>query len=151
MAPRLEREQLRQFVVAYIKHGGNGAAAYRASHPRCKSANAAAAGGNRLLRNSQVRAALKQRLAKHEITAERVLQVAAGIAYAVPADEPKHADVGRMVEFLGKYLGLQKEQPPPAQWSLDPATLGKMSTTELETALKHAEAVQAILSGKPTT
>lgn len=60
------------------------------------------------------------------------------------------AGLGASKEVLERTKGKVKDQPPPPQWNLDPATLGKMSTTELETALKHAEAVQAILSGKPS-
>ena len=40
------------------------------------------------------------------------------------------------------------DAPPAPQWSLDPATLSKMSTEDLETALKHAERVQDLLAGK---
>lgn len=149
MAPRLEREQLRQFVAEYIKSGGNATAAYRKTHPRCKSAKAAKAGGTRLLSNSSIRRMLDKRVAKHEITVDRVVQEAAGVAYFKPKEAPKHSDKARMLEFLGKVTGATRDQPPPPQFSLDLAVLGKMSTEELERALQHATAVQEILAGKP--
>ena len=84
-----------------------------------------------------------------DLTADKVLQRLARIALELdPADMPKYADVIRAAELLAKHLGVLKDAPPPAQWNLDPATLGKMSTEDLETALKHAETVQNLLAGK---
>lgn len=60
----------------------------------------------------------------------------------------KYHDKIAALALLAKHVGLLKDAPPPLQWNLDPATLAKMSTEELETALKHAEKVQDILSGK---
>ena len=39
-----EPDAVRLFADAYSVNGGNAAAAYRASHPRCRSENAAAVG-----------------------------------------------------------------------------------------------------------
>ena len=57
-------------------------------------------------------------------------------------------DKDKALELLAKYLKLLVDAPPAPQWSLDPATLSKMSTEDLETALKHAERVQDLLAGK---
>src|SRR3990167_5796178 len=54
----------------------------------------------------------------------------------------------KAVEVLAKYRKLLGDAPPPPQWTLDPATLAKMSTEDLETALKHADRVQELLAGK---
>lgn len=42
-------------------------------------------------------------------------------------------------ELLFKHLGLLKDQPPPAQWNLDPATLAKLTDEELENAIQLAK------------
>jgi hypothetical protein len=52
----------------------------------------------------------------------------------------------RLMEYA---FGSPKVQPPPPQWNLDPATFARMSTEDLERALKHAEMVQRILGGEP--
>ena len=49
--------------------------------------------------------------------------------------------------LLAYAYGEPKTQPPPPQWNIDPVTLGKMSTEDLEKAIGHAEAVQRILAG----
>lgn len=48
------------FALEYLANMGNGAAAYRASHPNCRSHNAAAAAASRLLRNVKVQAFLER-------------------------------------------------------------------------------------------
>ena len=52
------------------------------------------------------------------------------------------------VKLLAYAYGEPKTDPPPPQWSFDPATLGRMTTEELQTALTHAEAVMTILAGR---
>jgi hypothetical protein len=42
------------FALEYLANGGNGAAAYRASHPKCRSDNAAVAAASRMLRKVKV-------------------------------------------------------------------------------------------------
>lgn len=56
-----EPERLRQFVELYMTNGGNAGAAYRATHPQCKSANASFVGGSKLLRSAKVQAMLAAR------------------------------------------------------------------------------------------
>ena len=56
-------------------------------------------------------------------------------------------DKDKATELLGKYLQLLKDAPPPPQFQIDLAALAKMRTEDLEQALKHAEAVQALLGG----
>jgi len=51
------------------------------------------------------------------------------------------------VRLLAYAFGEPKTQPPPPQWSLDPSTLAKLSTEELERALQHADAIQRLLGG----
>ena len=60
----------------------------------------------------------------------------------------KRYDKLRALEILAKYFKLT-DQPPPAQWSFDPATLAKMTTEDLQKALEHADMVQRLLAGKP--
>lgn len=66
-------------------------------------------------------------------------------------------DGGIKVKFASKtaarrtileQTGKLKATLPPPQWTLDPATLAKMTTEDLETALQHADIVQNILAGK---
>ena len=63
------------------------------------------------------------------------------IAVAIPKDRVKYPDKLRALELLAKIHGLLKDAPPPAQFHLDLATLGKLSDEDLERALKHAEFV----------
>lgn len=55
----------------------------------------------------------------------------------------------RALELLGKHFGLFKDQTPQAvvAW-LEPAALSKLPTEDLERAVEHAEAIEAILAGK---
>ena len=85
--------------------------------------------------------------AQLDITEERIRQELAGVAFSSPEDSPNVTEKLRALEILAKIQQLFKDATPPAQWNLDLATLGKLSDEELETALKHAEAVQAILTG----
>ena len=62
----------------------------------------------------------------------------------VDAGEAPH-----METLLHHYAyGKPKDEAPPPQWLIDPATLAAMSTADLEKALVHAEIVQNFLSGK---
>ena len=82
-------------------------------------------------------------LPTHVATALSVELDATGkIKKLVPYDKPE------ALALLAKHLGLLKDAAPPPQWNLDPATLAKMSTEDLETALQHAERVQDLLAGK---
>ncbi|MBI2187325.1 MAG: hypothetical protein HYU37_09450 [Acidobacteria bacterium] len=47
--------------------------------------------------------------------------------------------------LLAYAYGEPKTQPPPPQWTLEPATLAKLSNEDLERAMRHAEEVQKIL------
>jgi hypothetical protein len=47
--------------------------------------------------------------------------------------------------LLAYAYGDPKTQLPPPQWNLDPCSLAKMSTEDLEKAIEQAEAVQRIL------
>lgn len=51
------------------------------------------------------------------------------------------------VRLLSYAFGEPKTQPPLPQWNLDPTTLAKLSTEELERALQHADAIQKLLGG----
>ena len=56
---------------------------------------------------------------------------------------------GAMEAVVWAYAkGKPKDEAPPPQWNIDPATLATMSTEDLEKALGHAEIVQNFLSGK---
>lgn len=56
---------------------------------------------------------------------------------------------GAMEAVVWAYAkGKPKDEPPLPQFSIDPATIGRMSTEDLEKALKHATIVQDFLSGK---
>ena len=55
------------------------------------------------------------------------------------------------IALLAKHLNLLKDQPPPPQWTLDPATLATMTTEDLERALQHADAIQKLLAGKASS
>lgn len=149
-AAKIKRER---FAHEWLKDRNATAAYKRAGY--AASGNGAQVNAGKLLKHPDVQAIIQkaqaQIIKKIDITTERVLQEAAVVAFATPADAPKHADKGRMLELLAKYLGLTKDQPPPPQWNLDPATLGKMSTEDLEQALKHAEMVQNLLAGKTPT
>ena len=181
-AARLRREQ---FAHEWLVDFNGAAAALRAGYT-CRSPNAAEVTAYRLMKEPDVRAIIqaeqKKRLKKIDITADRVLQEWARIAFHDPGDcfdsdgrlinpallsehvraalasievakdgtvKVKAHDKNRALEMLAKYLGILKDQPPPAQWNLDPATLAKMTTEDLETALRHAEMVQNLLAGKP--
>ncbi len=50
------------------------------------------------------------------------------------------------VRLLAYAYGEPKTQQPPPQWTIDPATLAKMSTEDLEKGLKYADMVQQILA-----
>lgn len=56
-----EREAFRVFVEEYMANGGNATAAYKASHPRCKSEKAAGVEGHRLLANPRIHAMIATR------------------------------------------------------------------------------------------
>ena len=168
----------------------NAVAAYRRAGYRA-TGNGANVSACKLLQHPEVAAIVQAGQKKHlehlEITADRVLQewariafgdirdlfdeggalinptkltarVSAGISSIECTSRPgqgavvtkvKREDKNKALEMLAKHLGILKDQPPPAQWNLDPATLAKMSTEDLERALKHAELVQNILAGKP--
>src|SRR3990167_5488941 len=50
---------------------------------------------------------------------------------------------GAMEAVIWAYAkGKPRDEVPPPQWNIDPATLAAMSTTDLEKALKHATIVQ---------
>lgn len=148
-AGRIRHER---FAHEWLKDFNATAAYKRAGYTA--TGNAAHVNAARTLKHPDVQRVIRtqqrRRLAHIDITADRMLQETAQVAVATPADPVKYADKLRALELLLKHLGLMKDQPPPAQWNLDPATLGKMSTKELETALKHAEMVHRILAGKPT-
>ena len=152
MAPRkagVLTEKQKRFVAEYAKDSNGTQAAIRAGY----SSNRANQGARNLLLNPLVKAAVSAQAAKileHvTVDAARIMVEAGRIAVAIPEDRVKYPDKLRALELLAKIHGLLKDAPPPAQWNLDPATLAKMSTEDLERALKHAELVQNILAGKP--
>lgn len=130
------------FVLQYLANHGNGAAAYRASHPNCRSDNAAAAAASRLLRNVKVRNFLEReqepRRDRLRIDGDEAIALLSIIACA---------NIGDLFDEHGKLL-------PVHQWSehmqlcvksIKPGRFGTAIT--LHDALKARELL-AIAGGK---
>jgi phage terminase small subunit len=96
------REEL--FALEYLAKQGNGAAAYRASHPKCRSAAAAAVGAVRMLRIAKVQAFIEQ----EQVARQKRLRMTADEAlYLVSCDA--RADIRELFDDKGRLL-------PMAQW-----------------------------------
>lgn len=67
----------------------NGVRAWKASHPDCHSDGSAAVSASRALRHPKVAAYVEKRLAKFEITSERITAEYAKIAFADPRQVAK--------------------------------------------------------------
>ena len=141
----------RRFILAYLRCG-NAAKAYQEAGFKCKDYSVASACAWKMLQRPEVQAMLREAAARAtaelEVTEASIRHEIAGIGFSTPDDPPKPADKLRALEILAKIHQLYKDAPPPPQWNLDPATLATMSTEDLETALKHAERVQDLLTGK---
>ena len=141
-------EKQKRFVAEYAKDSNGTQAAIRTGYsPRTANRKA-----YELLHQPLIQAAVAAQAAKileHvTVDAARIMVEAGRIAVAIPEDPVKYPDKLRALELLAKLHGMLKDQPPPAQWNLDPATLAKMSTEDLQTALTHAQTVQDLLAGK---
>lgn len=82
-------EQQKHFADEYLTDL-NATRAYRAAYPKTKNDNTAAASGAKLLRNYKVKEyidkRIKQRMARIEVTQDRVIQELAAIAFAKDSD-----------------------------------------------------------------
>ena len=109
--PAHERESVRLFVEHYMANGGNAAAAYRATHPNCRSVNAAYAASSRLLRSVKVKQMLEARRSTdgHIMTREERQQFWSDIARGV-YPEAGLRERRRASETLGKSQGDFVEQ-----------------------------------------
>jgi hypothetical protein len=82
------RPQVQDFAITYLANGFQAGAAYRATHPNCKSLHAARVGGSKLLATPEVKAYLAKRLedawrSKH-ISGDQALALVAGDATLDP-------------------------------------------------------------------
>lgn len=100
-AAGLTTEQQR-FVHEYDANGGNGTQAYLASHPDCKSQNAAAACASRMLRNAKVRDQINQLAAARF----KRLQMTGDEALALEALSAR-ADIRELYDEHGKLLPIK--------------------------------------------
>lgn len=100
-AAALLKPQQRAFVRFYDANGGNGTKAYLASHPDCKSRQAAAQGAFETLRNPEVQAQLQALEADRWVR----LQMSGDEALARVAQDAR-ADIRDLVDDEGKFLPL---------------------------------------------
>lgn len=103
------KDSQQRFIEEYLVDNNGTQAAIRAGY----SVNTAASQASRLLRNAQVRAALDAAIAEQSertgITADRVLQEYADLAFADPHDAAALNAKVRALDALGKHLGLFRE------------------------------------------
>ena len=146
----LKRERFaREYLISL-----NAVDAYRRAGYK-GTGNGAQVNACKLLKHHEVVAIVQAGAKKHverlDITADRVLQETARLAFAATKGPVTPANKLHALEIIAKILSMFRDAPPPPQWNLDPATLGRMSDEDLQRALTHAEAVQDLLAGKKPT
>ena len=117
------------FVQYFLADGErNATAAYRKAYPRCKSENAAAVEGARLLRNPKIISAITEadaaRSAALDVTAERIIRELARIGFADPASLFNEAgcllQIRKMPESIRRAISSIKVKRTPGAESREP-------------------------------
>lgn len=105
----VEREAHRVFVEEYMANGGNATRAYLAAYPRCRSENAAAVNGRRLLRKTQIQAAIRERQSADPRIASRE-EIQRFWSDQLYDESIEWSQRNRASELLAKSLGMFVEQ-----------------------------------------